>query len=66
MTTYLKLHLRRLTEQWRVTAQKTRTVVDETPDPIMQGHLHGISDGLLIAAEDVDKLLDKPDGVSPT
>ena len=57
----LILELRRLTEKWRSTGDKAREVADELPNLLARGHLHGMSDGLDVAADDVDKLLDNPD-----
>ena len=57
----LILELRRLTEKWRSTGDKAREVADELPNLLARGHLHGMSDGLDVAADDVDKLLNNPD-----
>ena len=53
--------LRRLTEKWRSTGQKTRTAATEIPNLLARGHMHGMSDGFDLAADDVDSLLDKSD-----
>ncbi len=52
--------LRKLTEKWRVTGQKTRDAAVEIPNLLARGHMHGMSDGLDVAADDVDTLLDTP------
>lgn len=56
----LKQALRKLTERWRSTGQKTRDTAVEIPNLLARGHMHGMGDGLDVAAEDVDALLDKP------
>ena len=56
----LKLELRKLTEKWRATGQKTRGAAVEIPNLLARGHMHGVSDGLDVAADDVDTLLDHP------
>ena len=53
--------LRRLTEKWRLTGDKTRTAAVEIPNLLARGHMHGLSDGMDLAADDVDALLDKPE-----
>ena len=53
--------LRRLTEKWRSTGDKSREVAVEIPNLLARGHMHGMSDGLAVAADDVDTLLDNPD-----
>ena len=50
--------LRKLTEKWRSTGQKTRSAATEIPNLLARGHMHGMSDGLDVAADDVDILLD--------
>ena len=59
--TRLKLDLHKLTEKWRLTGEKTRIVAAEIPNLLARGHMHGMSDGLDVAADDVDELLDKPE-----
>jgi hypothetical protein len=56
--------LRKLTEKWRSTGQKTRGAATEIPNLLARGHMHGMSDGLNVAADDVDSLLDQSE--SPT
>ena len=51
--------LRKLTEKWRSTGQKTRTAATEIPNLLARGHMHGMSDGFDLAADDVDNLLDR-------
>jgi len=51
--------LRKLTEKWRATGQKTRDAATEIPNLLAQGHMHGLSDGLDVAADDVDSLLEQ-------
>ena len=53
--------LRKLTEKWRSTGQKTRDAAAEIPNLLARGHMHGVGDGLDVAADDVDLLLDKPE-----
>ncbi|MEP7292346.1 MAG: hypothetical protein ABI835_11210 [Chloroflexota bacterium] len=60
MISYLRNQLRKLTKRWRDTVQSTRTVTETTEDSLLKGHIQGVRDGLLIAAGDVDKLLDEP------
>ena len=62
MTITLKDQIRSLSRRWRKTAEQTRPAQDQTGDLFLQGHIQGVSDGLLIAAEDVDKLLVEPNG----
>ena len=57
----LTLELRKLTEKWRATGQKTRLAAVEIPNLLARGHMHGMSDGFDVAADDVEMLLDKPD-----
>jgi hypothetical protein len=57
----LRLQLVKITTQWRLTAQKTRLVAEEIPNLLARGHMHGVSDGLDVAADDIDGLLDKDD-----
>ena len=57
----LILELRKLTEKWSSTGQITRVAAVEIPNLLARGHMHGISDGLDVAADDVDILLDKSD-----
>ncbi len=59
--TNLKLDLHKLTEKWRLTGQKTRIAAVEIPNLLARGHMHGMSDGLDVAADDVENLLDKPE-----
>lgn len=56
-----KLNLRALAERWRVTSRKTRIASTEITNLTARGHMNGMSDGLDLAASDVDTLLDKPD-----
>jgi hypothetical protein len=58
----LKDQLHSLTQRWRKTAEQARPVQEAAEDVFFQGHLQGLSDGLLIAAGDVDKLLAEPNG----
>ncbi len=57
--------LRKLTEKWRSTGQKTREASAEIPNLLARGHMHGMSDGFDLAADDVDTLADEaePPGV---
>jgi hypothetical protein len=56
-----RLDLRKLTEKWCSTGLKSRLAAMEIPNRLARSHMHGISDGLDVAADDVDTLLDKPD-----
>jgi hypothetical protein len=56
-----KVELRKLTGKWRITGEKTRIAAEEIPNLLARGHMHGLSDGLDVAADDVDTLLDEPD-----
>jgi hypothetical protein len=58
MKTPLELKLRTLTKHWRQTGEKVRVVAMDMPHMLARGHMHGMSDGLDVAAEDVDKILD--------
>ncbi len=57
----LKQELRKLAKKWRATGQKSRLAAVEIPNLLARGHMHGMSDGLDVAADDVDMLLDKPE-----
>lgn len=59
-----KNRLIKITTQWRLTARKTRVVAEEIPNLLARGHMHGVSDGLNVAADDVDGIL-KEDGTPP-
>lgn len=54
------LELRKLTAKWRSTSQAARVEAVEIPSDLGRGHMHGMSDGLDAAADDVDTLLDTP------
>ena len=56
----LMQELHKLTEKWRSTGLKARDAATEIPNLLARGHMHGMSDGLDVAADDVDMLLDKP------
>ena len=47
------------TAKWRRTAQKSRLEAEEISNLLARGHMHGISDGLDLAADDVDAILRK-------
>ena len=57
----LKQDLRKLTEKWRLTGKQTRVAAVEIPNLLARGHMHGMSDGLDVAADDVDTLLEQLD-----
>ena len=59
-----KFDLRILAEKWRHSSRKTRIASVEITNLLSRGHMYGMSDGLDLAASDVDKLLDQPE--SPT
>ncbi len=57
----LKLDLRTLAERWRSTGRKTRLASLDITHLMARGHMNGMSDGLDLAADDVDTLLDAAD-----
>ncbi len=57
--TELKQKLFEITDNWRRTARKTRIVAKEIPNLLARGHMHGMSDGLDVAADDIDKIINK-------
>jgi len=59
MVINLKRELVKITTQWRLTAQNTRVVAGELPNLLARGHMHGVSDGLEVAADDIDGILEK-------
>jgi hypothetical protein len=59
MVINLKRELVKITTQWRLTARSTRVVAEEIPNLLARGHMHGVSDGLDVAADDIDGLLEK-------
>ncbi len=63
----INLELRKLTEKWRMAGQKARVVAMEITNLTARGHMVGLSDGLDVAAADVDTLLDDhTPGIDPT
>nr|AUN37631.1 hypothetical protein [uncultured bacterium] len=54
-----RLKLLEMANLWRKTAQSTRGTAPEIPDLLARGHMHGLSDGLDLAADDIDKFLDE-------
>jgi hypothetical protein len=56
-----EVKLRKLTGKWRLTGEKTRMAAAEITNPMARGHMHGMSDGLDVAADDIDTLMDEPD-----
>ena len=61
----LKLKLFKVTEQWRRTAISTRLAAEDVPNLLARGHMHGMSDGLDLAAEDIEGALDKDNPPAP-
>ncbi len=59
----LEQRLRLLSAKWRMAGHKTRIVAVEIPNLLARGHMHGLSDGLDLAADDVDELLNVPPSV---
>jgi hypothetical protein len=59
MMTELKQKLFKVTQQWRRTAINTRIAAAEIPNLLARGHMHGMSDGLDLAADDVEDTLNK-------
>ena len=53
-----RLKLLKIANLWRKTAQSTRVTAPEIPDMLARGHMHGLSDGLDLAADDIEKFLD--------
>ena len=53
-----KLKLLEMTKLWRKTAWTTRGTAIQVPDLIARGHMHGLSDGLDLAADDIENLID--------
>ena len=62
--TELKQKLFEITDNWRRTARKTRIVAEEIPNLLARGHMHGMSDGLDLAADDVEKVIDNKDDIA--
>lgn len=56
----LRLDLRNLTERWHAISRSTRLASVQIRNRVAQGHMNGMSDGLDIAAADIETLLDKP------
>jgi hypothetical protein len=61
----LKIQLRKLTKNWRQLAGKSRLASDEIPNLLARGHMQGLSDGLEVAADDIDNLLEPIDPIVP-
>jgi hypothetical protein len=59
MVIKFKRELVKITTQWRLTAKKTRLIAGEIPNLSARGHMHGVSDGLDVAADDIAGLLEK-------
>ena len=59
MVIKFKRELVKIATKWRLTAKKTRVIAEEIPNLLARGHMHGVSDGLDVAADDVDGLLGK-------
>ncbi|MEO8392197.1 MAG: hypothetical protein ABI700_04315 [Chloroflexota bacterium] len=57
--TELKQKLFKVTEQWRRTARSTRVAAEEIPNLLARGHMHGLSDGLDVAADEIDDVVNK-------
>ena len=57
--TELKQKLFKVTEQWRRTAINTRFAAKEIPNLLARGHMHGMSDGLDVAADDIDEVVNQ-------
>jgi hypothetical protein len=57
--TELKQKLFKVTAQWRRTAQNTRGAAKDIPNLLARGHMHGMSDGLDVAADDVEGVLNQ-------
>jgi len=57
--TELKQKLLMITKRWRRTALNTRLEAPDIPNLLARGHMHGLSDGLDLAAEDVEAVVNK-------
>jgi hypothetical protein len=64
--TELKQKLYKVTEQWRRTARSTSVAAREIPNLLARGHMHGMSDGLNLAANDVEDTMSEQKTVSET
>jgi hypothetical protein len=59
----LEQHLRQLIEHWRALAAEAKQQgQDSQQSPLLRGHAFGVSDGLEIAAHDLDKVIEKGSG----
>ena len=61
----LKLKLFEVTELWRRTAISTRLAAEDVPNLLARGHMHGMSDGLDLAADDIEGALDEDSPPAP-
>jgi hypothetical protein len=56
----LKQQLQQLVDHWRALAAEAKQQGQESQQsPLLRGHAFGVSDGLEIAASDLDKLINK-------
>jgi hypothetical protein len=55
----IKEKIFKITQRWRRTAINTRDVAKEMPNLLARGHMHGLSDGLIVAADEIDEALDE-------
>ncbi len=59
----LEQHLQQLIEHWRaLAAEAKRQGQDARQSALLRGHAYGVSDGLEIAAADLDKLIQQLTG----
>ena len=57
--TELKQKLLEIIVQWRRTSRSTRREVLGIPNLLARGHMQGMSDGLELAANDIDEVVNK-------
>lgn len=59
----LEQHLRQLIEHWRALAAEAKQQgQDSKQSPLLRGHAFGVSDGLEIAAHDLEKVIERETG----
>jgi len=57
--TELKQKLFKVTQRWRRTAINSRIAAKQIPNLLARGHMHGMSDGLEVAADNIDEVVNK-------
>jgi len=63
--TELKQKLIQITEQWRRTARSARQEVLGIQNLLARGHMQGMSDGLELAADDIDHVVNQDIPAAP-